>query len=129
MASYSPSLFSFFFFYRLLPISKVVSSPRLPVCNSHQFFFFFPSIYACNNTSRVKAGETIVSFFKLFLSFSLSVLSPVPTEIYISAKIDWNDPKLSGIGLKVEQVELPFQIASCTRYSSCSSQNAMDLIL
>ena len=97
----SPSLLSFFFFFRLLPISKVVSSLQLPVCNSHQiFFFFFPSIYVCNNTSRVKAVDPIVSFSKLFLSFSLSVHSLVPVEIYILAKIDrngLNDPKLSEI--------------------------------
>ena len=85
IASTSPSLFSFLFFFRLLPISEVVSSLQLPVCNSHQILFFFPSIYVCN-TSRVKASNPIVSFSKLFLSFSLSLssLSSTGRNLYFS---------------------------------------------
>ena len=39
----------------------------------------------------------------------------IPTEIYISVKIDrngWNDLKLARIGLEVKRVVLPFRITS-----------------
>ena len=89
---------------------------QFPHCN-FQFairtiFFFFPSIYVCNNTSRVKAGIPLFHFLNYFFHFlSLSIHSPVPVEIYILAEIDRNcrnDPKLSGIGLEMEQVVLAF---------------------
>ena len=84
IASTSPSLFSFFFFFRLLPISKVVSSLQLPVCNSHHFFFF-PSIYVCNNTSRVKAGTPLFHFLNYFFHFlSLNSLSSTGRNLYFS---------------------------------------------
>ena len=53
------------------------------------FFFLFPSIYVCNNTSRVKAVDPIVSFSKLFLSFSLSLssLSSTGRNLYFSPKL------------------------------------------
>ena len=126
IASTSPSLLSFFFFFRLLPISKVVSSLQLPVCNSHQNFFFFPSIYVCNNTSRVKVVDPIVSFSKLFLSFSLSVHSLVPAEIYILAKIDrngLNDPKLSEIIYNKKSAPM---LNACLTHGSGRIQNILN---
>ena len=69
-ASTFSSLFFFFFFF---PFTSPFQSGFLTATSSLQFapFFFFPSIYACNTTSRVKAGEPVASFSKLFLSFSL----------------------------------------------------------
>ena len=85
IASASPSLFSFFFFFRLLPISKVVSSLQLPVCNSHHFFFL-PFNVRMQQHIQSKGRYPIVSFSKLFFSFSLSLnsLSSTGRNLYFS---------------------------------------------
>ena len=76
----TPTIFKNIYTLHLFLPSPFSSSLLLPFTSHFQsslqfapnFFFLFPSIYVCNNTSRVKAVDPIVSFSKLFLSFSLS---------------------------------------------------------
>ena len=110
---------------------------QFPHCN-FQFairtiFFFFPSMYVCNNTSRVKAGTPLFHFLNYFFHF----LSLSQFTLQYRSKFIFQ-PKLTGIaGMTQNCPELDsrwnrwyqhFELHLGMRYSDCSSQNGTDLI-